>query len=269
MFSFGSTALRAADGSQEVQKAAILTTMTEAALAAASLIQDRTNAKLERVSWSATYSERDWAITVRGTVNGEPCGFTMSGYLWGADKEDWLVSYSGLGEQRKEPIRINGKAVWQYDSKVSDHVAMDFQQNIKFGDNSMWGWVLGAEVIVGGTVGGGAAIVTAGLATGGIALGASAVIGAWGALGSAAALVGASSAAKSLIEDNHPPPAPPAPERPAVPKNGEKLSPQKGMIYTVVSHGGTISGSGPDGILLISGKFGATTATGTITERSQ
>ena len=270
MFVVGSTSVPAAEQTTEIQKAAILNTIAEAAVATVSLVQDRSPAKLEGIAWSASYSERDWIFTLDGKLaNGEALHFAVSGYLWGADNEDWLISYAGLGQQGKDPIRINGRTLWRYDSKVSDHLAADFQQNIKFGEHSVWGWVLGSEIIFGGIVGAGGAIVTAGLSTGGIALGAAAWIGASGAALGAGGLACASEAAKNLLEANSPPPPPPAPERPPVPKNGEKLFPQKGMIYTVVSHDGTLLGSGPDGVLLISGKFGATSASGTMEERRQ
>jgi hypothetical protein len=266
----GSNALEAAEAKQNVQKGAVLTTMTEAIVAAASLIGDRSGMQFASVSWFGTYSERDWALRLQGKLtNGEAFGFGMSGYLWGEDKEDWLVTYAGLGDLGKESIRINGKAVWQYDASISDHVAMNFEQNIKFGEHSTWGWVLGAEIIFGGSIGAGAAIATAGLATGGVALGASVWIGAGGFATGATALVCASDAAKNLIEADTPPPAPPSPKRPPIPKNGEKLFPQKGAIYTAVSRDGTILGSGPDGVLVISGSFDGTTASGTISPRKQ
>jgi len=50
---------RTADASPELRKAAILTTMAEAAVASASLVYERTDGgKLEECSWTADYSER-------------------------------------------------------------------------------------------------------------------------------------------------------------------------------------------------------------------
>ena len=63
MFVVGSTRVPAADQTTEIQKAAILNTITEAPLAAVSLIQDRSPAK-QRISWSGSYSEPDWVFTL-------------------------------------------------------------------------------------------------------------------------------------------------------------------------------------------------------------
>jgi hypothetical protein len=50
---------------------------------------------------------------------------------------------------------------------------MDFHLVTKFGDHSYWGWMLGAEIVVGGTVGGAGAVATATIATSSAAVAAS------------------------------------------------------------------------------------------------
>ena len=252
--------------SAELRKGANLTTIVEAALSAASLIQDRNIGSLETLSWSADYSERDWVFRANGSIDGKDVTLTMVGYLWGQDKESWNISYTGLGKLGEEAILISGQADWHFDIEVSDYRYMDFRQVMKFGDNSFWGWVLGAETIGGGIIGAGAAVAGSAIATGGVAVGAAPWIAAGGFAAGAASLIGASAAAKSLLESDNPTPRPLAPERRSPPKAGEKLFPTKGIIYTAVSGDGRIKGSGPDGIFVLSGKYEATkgTANGTI-----
>jgi hypothetical protein len=269
LFAWGSNSPHAAESSPDTQKAANLTTMTEATLATVTLVQDRSGGKFGEMSWSATFSERDWVLTAAGKINDEPFGFTISGYRWGGDKEDWLVNFAGLGGVQKERLSINGKSIWRYDEKLSDHVAMDFQQVAKFGEHSIWGWVVGSEILIGGTIGAGSAIATAGLATGGVALGASIWIGAGGYAFGSAAMIGVSAGVKELLKSDSPPPAPVPPERPKAPNNGVKLVPEKGTIYTAIARDGTILASSLDGVFIVSGKYDSSGASGTIRQRNQ
>ena len=144
--------------STELRKAANLTTIVEAALSAVSLIQDRNIGRFEALSWSADYSERDWVFRAKGSIDGKDVTLTMVGYLWGQDEESWNISYAGQGSLGDEAILISGQADWHFDIEVSGYRHMDFRQVMKFGDNSYWGWVIGAEFIGGGVIGAGAAI---------------------------------------------------------------------------------------------------------------
>jgi hypothetical protein len=190
------TPARAADVGIETRKAAVLTTISEATLAITSLIRDRHKSKVERLSWSAKYSERDWVLTVRGAIRGESIEFSTTGYLWGTDKEDWLVNYSGWGGAAKEELRINGKALRL--TRNSRTTWPWIHQVVRFVEASNWGWLVGSENIFGGAIGDGTEIGAA------------------------------------------------------------------GMIFTAVSRDGRISGSGPDGVLHISGMSDGSTASGTI-----
>lgn len=232
--------------SPESRVAANLLTMAEATLSAVSLILDHTDGKLQEFSWTANYSERDWLIRARGIIDGEPIGFTLLGYLWGQDKEDWVVQYSGLGTRGKqrEPVRLNGKAEWHFDKEISDYREMDFYLVVKFGDNSFWAWVLGAEVISGAIIGGAGGLVT----TGGIGL----VVG---ALGGATAAASISSSAKSMLKSDRPVDSPEPPKRPDPPQKDERLGPKAGQILVAVAPDGRIWGSGPNGTHVLSGKY--------------
>ena len=179
----------------------------------------------------------------------------MTGYLWGQDEEGWLITYSGLGSVGDDEIRIHGQANWPYDEEVADYRGVDFQHVMKFGTDSFWGWVLGAETIVGGTIGAGAAVAGSAVATGGVAVGAAAWIAAGGAVAGSSALIGVSAAAHTLLESNEPVPSPPAPDRPPPPATGEQLVPSDGTIFTALSHDGAIIASGPDGTHILRGGF--------------
>lgn len=246
-----------ASASSEMQRAVILTTMTESALASVSLIQKRLGGKLQGFSWSATYSDRDLVFSGSGIIGEQKVSFTSSGYLWGEEKQNLLFSYSGIGYAGKDPLRINGKSDWPFDVKSSDYLTMDFQQAIKLGDNSFWGWVVGSEIIVGGVIGAGGAIATSAVATGGVALGAAIWIGAAGGATVATAFVSASETVKNLTESHEPVAPPPKPDRFKVPTEPGVLKPADGLIYTAISKEGKIQGSGPEQNLVLYGTYDA------------
>jgi hypothetical protein len=216
--------------------------MAEAAVASSALIQDHSGGSATQdVSWSLKYSERDWTFEAKGAE----LEFLITGYLWGQDDESWMINYSGLGSVDGEPLRIYGQADWEFDKEASDYRHINFRQVMKFGEHTFWGWVLGTETIVGGTIGAGGALAGAAVATGGVALGAAPWIAAAGAVSGLSALVGTSLAAKSLLDSNEPPPPPPTPQAPAPPAAGSKLVPSEGTILTAVSRDGRIFASGP------------------------
>lgn len=245
-----------ADASPEVRRAAIVSTAVEAALATASLTNDRGPNKIEELKWSVEYSERHWTATLEGKIQDEEFKVTISGYLWGEEDANWLVSYSGSGTKGKEPVLVHGQAIWRYDRERKDHTTMDFRQVVKFGTNSIWGWVAAAEIIVGGTIGAGGAIAVSTVITVGAALPAAVIIGAGGALTGSGAMVTLSVGVKSLVTNpTAPPPQPAAPPRPEIPQKQQNLSPEKDKIYIAVSRDGQVAGSGSDGSLVISGKL--------------
>lgn len=234
---------RGADASPEVRRAAIVSTAVEAALATATLTNDRGPQKIKELKWSVEYSERNWKTTLEGKIQDEDFAVTISGYLWGEDDTTWAVSYSGLGTKGKEPLAVNGQAIWRYDANSKDHTTMDFRQVVKFGTNSIWVWIVGAEIIVGGTIG------SAGVIGGPF-------VGAAGAMTGAGVMMSISANSKTIFTDPAAPPSPPAlPQRPAAPQPGQNLSPEKEKIYVAVGKDGQVWGSGPDGSLVISGKL--------------
>jgi hypothetical protein len=243
-------------GASEAQRFAVLTTAMEAALATTSLIRDRTASSLESVSWHLQFSDRHWVLELKGSS----FGCQLSGYLWGEDNADWLVSFAGSGGMfGKEPIYVNGKAEWLYDRISADHPAMNFYNAVKFGENSLWGWVVGSELIVGGAVGGLIGFAST-AATGPLAV----LVGIQTAISGAAGMWAISNGVSSLLQSDTPVSAPAPPSRPPVPQKDEKLEPQKGKILIALTSE-KVAGSGPADHIDLSGTFsGNNTGTGTI-----
>jgi len=229
--------------------------MTEAALSVTALVKARTKQDVRNFVWSSRYSDREWTFNGSGSAGGRKVSITMSGYVWGEEGQDLIVVYSGTGQSDDEPILIHGKADWLYDKQRKDYFTTDFRHAMKLGKNSFWGWVTGAEILVGGVVGAGGAVAGATVASGGVALGAAAWIGGAGAVAGSSALVSVSQAAKSLQESSAPVAAPALPARPEPPAKGEPLKPQEGKIIVAVSKDGRIEGSGPDAANAVSGSF--------------
>jgi hypothetical protein len=256
-----STPPAARANASEAQKYALLITAMESALTTTSLMRDRSSDGFETVSWSIGYSERNWTLRLNGMMAGNEVRATISGYLWGEDNADWLGAYAGLGIGSKEPISINGKAEWLYDSMIKDHAAMNIQSSVKFGQNSGWGWVVGSELIIGAALGGSTAFMaTAVSGPGAVFVG---ILGAMSGAGSAAAL---SDRVKLLLESDTPVPPPALPNRPQVPQKDEKLEPRNDRIIVALSKEGKIIGAGPE-TLALSGSFSGNTGTGTIFAR--
>jgi len=181
---------------------------------------------------------------------GDQFRFVLSGYLWGDDRTQWVASFAGVGN-------INGKSDWLYDWE-SSALTMNFHNLVKFGENSTWGWVRGAEIIVGGTIGAGGGIVVSSPTIVGIFFG-----GAAGGLGGAASAVALSDVAKSMIESDTPVVPPEFPKRPPVPQNEQKLEPQDGRIIIAISKE-EVEGSGPDRVLGLSGSLKGNSGTGVL-----
>jgi hypothetical protein len=249
-----------ADPVYDLHRAAILSTAAEAALATSSFLKDRNPGKSVKGDWSITFSTRNWVLTLKGGGGSESYNYTVAGFLWGDDNEDWLITYSGLGSIGSEPIFISGKALWRYDVALADHVGMSFEHTTKFGENSKWGWMRGSEIVFGGTLGAvGGVIVVAGTP-------AAIILGIGGAVGGAASAVTLSDVAKEFFETPNPPPPPAVPKPPVFPKSNEKISPGKDRIIIAISRE-TIGGTGPGEELALSGSYKVGTGTGVIFER--
>jgi hypothetical protein len=244
-----------AQGSAELRKTVMVSTMTEAALSITALVKARTGQDVRNFAWSSRYSDREWSLTGSGVAGNRKVSVTMSGFVWGDEGQDLLVAYSGSGMSGDEPILLHGRADWPYDKQRKDYFTTDFRHAMKLGRNSFWGWVTGAEILVGGVAGAGGAVVGTAAATGGLALGAAAWIGSAGAVAGSSALVSVSQAVKSLQETSAPVAAPALPPRPEPPAKGEPIKPQEGKIIVAMSKDGRIEGSGPDASNVVSGSF--------------
>jgi hypothetical protein len=250
------------EASEQTRTTAILTTMTEAALATSALLRDQVS--IREVGWSAKYTDRNFTFSAKGQSDVGPIEFTISGEMKGEDGSDFVVNYGGSGTKGKDPIQINGKMEWRYDKAAADYIAMDFNQQSKFGANSLWGWVVGAEIGFGAVIGAGGAIAAVVVSTGGIGGLLAIPIGIAGAGTGATGFIGASSAVKNLVQSEKPTAEPPAPNRPARPRGGEKVEPSKETIVTVVADNGQLTGNAFGNVLLV-GKAESGSATGSLT----
>lgn len=244
-----------AQENREIRNAAILTAMSESAVSEATIIQDLLRSDdIKSIELNSNYTDRDFLLRLDGaTYSGKEIHIAYTGFVWDQADSNMYVSFGGTGVVGEEAVRLNGQSIWIYDQEKKDYLGADFRIVTKFGDHSFWGWVLGTETIVGGTVGAMGAVATATIATGGAAAGASFWIGAGGALAGSTALISASDAAKNLLESNEPPPPPTAPTRPQAPQGNLPLS-GKGKIYTALVRDGSLFASS-NGQQILQGKF--------------
>jgi hypothetical protein len=188
------------------QKAAILTTMTEALLAQVSLNRDlnRGSEEIREFGWDLRYSERDWVLRAHGRQADKKSEITIAGYLWDQTSngwnDGWIINYSGLGGLGEEEIRAYGVANWRVvEGTRREFRDMNFRHTARFGRQTIWGWVLGTEIVVGGVIGGAAAAVV-----GSVAPPALPIVITAGAVGGAASMVGVSAAVKEILNTDNP-----------------------------------------------------------------
>jgi hypothetical protein len=159
-----SIAPAAAQGLRDTQLRAIQLVIAEAVLATSSQVSDRLGSPIKEMTWGADMNERGWSLWMKGSSAKGPIQIGMSGFLWGGEADDWTATYFGGGQISGDPVQINGKVDWPFDKASGDRLATNFKQVTKFGEHSVWAWVVGTEVIVGGTIGGvaGFAVTSAG-----------------------------------------------------------------------------------------------------------
>jgi hypothetical protein len=244
-----------AQASPELQKAAILATVAEAALSNVSLIRNRADADVGRFYWSARYSESDWKFEANGFVRDKEIKLIMNGYLWNIKDGDFSINYSGTGVLGEETITMHGKSEWYYDEELKDYRNSDFHHVTKFGENSVWSWIVGAEIVFGGTMGALAGAGATTLATAGAAIGAAPIAAANGALIGAGGMITLSKTIRESGESSEPIKPPLLPVRPSLPNNGDRILQNEGYIVVAMSFGGEIIGSGEDGRYVLLAKY--------------
>lgn len=244
---FPSIAPAAAQVLRDTQLRAIQLVIAEAVLATNSQLSDRVGSPIKEITWGADMNERGWSLWMKGSSAKGPIHVGMSGFLWGGEADDWTATYVGGGEIGDERVQINGKLDWPFDKASADRLATNFKQVTKFGEHSVWAWVVGTEVIVGGTIGG-----VAGFAVTSAAGPLAVVVGLAGAIGGASATASVSNTIRSAIKSDKPT-APPVPPPAPTPGKDENLKPQAGMLYAAISKEGQVIGSGPDAAYLLRG----------------
>jgi hypothetical protein len=236
----------------ERPQAAVLLSMTESLLATATMVRTRMAnlGPIKEMKWSATYATRNWTVNLEG--QGGPLRITMTGFLWGNADTGWAANYAGIGQLGDEQIRDNGRTIWPLGG-VPSAAPYDFQQVMEFGSHSLWGWMIGTEIVVGGTAGAFAGIATP-------------VTAVAGAITGAASMIGVSDVVVShFVNAPEPPPPPVPPARPAPPQAGAMLVANAERSYIVVQDG-TINAAGPrqqdDTFYAVRGSYKETTASG-------
>lgn len=245
----------AAQASSSLRKTAIISTMSEAMLASMSQIRNRADAALEKFEWTATFSESDWKLEAYGYASGREVKMTIFGFIWNEYGNTIVVNYSGGGGFADQAMRIYGRSDWLYDAKINDYRDMDFKQVIKFGDNSTWSWLVGSEILIGGTVGALAGAGATTIGTAGTAILAAPFVAVKAAMERAATLVTLSLVFEATKESNEPVPPPPSPARPEIPDGNSNLEPRDGYIIVALNPDGSIVGHGSDGKITMLGQF--------------
>ena len=126
---------------------------------------------------------------------------------------------------------------------------------MEFGSHSLWGWMQGAEIVVGGTVGAFAGAETP-------------VTAVLGAISAASGLISMTNVVKSQFENAPQPPSPPPspPTTPAPPQTGSNLVATVEQSYIVVGPDGAVSGAGPraadEDFYAVKGIYNETSASG-------
>lgn len=236
-----------------------LLTMTEATLLLGTILKAHAKGTFQYIKWWSNYTDRTWEVICEGGPTGKHARVKLSGYVWGEERQDLLVVYSGAGQiggddkSKGEPVLVHGRADWLYDRDRKDYLTTDFRHLTKFGENSVWGWVVGSEIVVGGTIGAAATIAAAP-----VTAGASFALGLFNVSAGAGSFVTISQGLQSLRESNKPVAAPELPPRPTPPAPLDPLPPKENNIVVAISTNpqkGDISGHGPDPSMAISGSF--------------
>jgi hypothetical protein len=146
---FFSVANSAMGTTLSVFEAMNIITMLEASTSALTTLSDVKNSTDFNASWDGTFSNSGWTYSLLGNFDGNPLNLNYVGTLNGDFGENIVVSFTGNGNLGSEPLNIGGQMTWLYDSTLDDYLEMDFEQLTKIGENSLWGWVVGAEIGLG------------------------------------------------------------------------------------------------------------------------
>jgi hypothetical protein len=163
-------------------------------------------------TWSGSYTVSNWTYTVSGTCNGKSFSLDYVGTLSNSWGQDVVVSFTGTGVANTVTVLIQGQMLWKYDSTNDDYLGMDYSDLSKFGTNTIWGWVVGGEVVVGVATG-----VAVGVGLGSLLPPAGVVAGVKAGALATGLLVGISAGIKDTLALRvGPPPEPPGPDAPSI-----------------------------------------------------
>lgn len=234
----------------------VVSSFSELTLAFARAIEQRTNEPLTQLTWQTSFSNENFKIEAAGEAASGGFSLELSGYLWRAENGNATIVYIGTGEVSGEPMSMSGRAEWIFESEIQSHNLLDIELVTKFGENSTWTWFKGAEVVVGGLIGGAGAVGATTLST----LGAGVVASPWAAL---AGFLGGSAAAISLsnefngeADSEAPAPEPQElPEPPQPPEPNTAIAIGEGLMIVAVGADNRIFGATSEGRYLLQGSY--------------
>lgn len=236
-----------ADSNVDLRRTAIVSTLSEAIVSVAAQIEAQTGKRVHGLKWTAEFSDKEWKCAAAGKANNDDISFEISGVMEGNSGEELKSDFGGKGSAKDLSFALDGNARWAFDAKRRDYHGMSFRQVMKFGQDTPWAWIVGGEVLVGGVVAGGVAIVTAPLGPiSWLAVGATAT-------GGITTLISASNTVVSMRKPSDIPSAVLSLSASQLVKR--QVKPEKDIIYVALQKNGKIIATGPNGSTVMTGNF--------------
>lgn len=216
------------------KKMANLLTIGESAYATAALLHDFTDREMRSVSWQAGYTENTWTLTASGESPSWFFFLEIEGTLQEAQNDTWSIQFTGNGRINDEiPLVVSGRSellLLERTDGVPDFSEMQFEQMIRIGENSLWGWIKGSELIFGAVLGGAGAVLAAPV-TGGTSL----LVGLAGAVAGAGGAATLSNEVRTeFFESEEAVPSPEVPKLPEEPQVNEPIEVGEDQIMIAV-----------------------------------
>jgi hypothetical protein len=237
-----------ADTNVDLRRTAIVSTLSEAIVSVAAQIEERTGKRVHGLKWDAEFTDKTWTCSARGKANSDDLAFTISGSLEGNSGDELKSDFQGKGNAKDLAFVLDGNARWTYDAKRRDYHGTTFRQVMKFSQDSPWVWIVSGEVLVGGLVTGGVAVISAPLGPiSWLALGTTVT-------GGMTTLISASSSIVAMTNPGAPPP-PLSISLSEAQLVKRQVKPEKGIIYVALDKDGKIIATGPNGTTVMTGNF--------------
>ena len=106
------------------------------------------------ITWTATYSESGWTGSITGRLYNQSLTLNYTGTTVYDGGQNASNTFSASGSYGTNAITINGTAALAYNVATGGYTNMNFQDQGDVETPRLKWWVVAAEVIVGGAVGG-------------------------------------------------------------------------------------------------------------------